>query len=70
MTWERVRGKGGMHCRSRWGRPGADPAIVVAFLVDARQQLKSRTFTPLPVRERLIPKAGGGKLRRLRRRPH
>jgi RNA-directed DNA polymerase len=31
-----------------------------------RQQLKSRTFTPLPVRERLIPKGGQpGKYRRL-----
>jgi RNA-directed DNA polymerase len=38
----------------------------VAFLGDARKQLKTGAFTPLPVRERMIPKAGQpGKLRRL-----
>ena len=37
---------------------------VPRFLEELRGQLKSRTFTPLPVRERLIPKASG-KLRRL-----
>src|SRR6202042_417592 len=30
-----------------------------------RDELKSRTFAPLPVRERLIPKPGSSKLRRL-----
>jgi RNA-directed DNA polymerase len=34
------------------------------FLEDLRVQLKTRTFTPLPVRQRKIPKAGG-KLRSL-----
>jgi len=34
------------------------------FLDELRSQLKDRSFTPLPVRERMIPKAGG-KLRRL-----
>ena len=34
------------------------------FLADLRADLKARTFVPLPVRERMIPKAGG-KLRRL-----
>jgi RNA-directed DNA polymerase len=38
----------------------------VDFLSDARERLKSRTFTPLPVRERMIPKAGQpGRYRRL-----
>ena len=38
----------------------------LAFLNEAREQLKSRTFTPLPVRERMIPKPGQpGKFRRL-----
>lgn len=36
----------------------------VGFLEDLRVQLKTRTFTPLPVRQRKIPK-GGGKLRAL-----
>jgi RNA-directed DNA polymerase len=38
---------------------------VMAFLSQVRDQLKSRTFAPLPVRERLIPKPGSSKLRRL-----
>ncbi|MBV9313212.1 MAG: hypothetical protein JO100_05580 [Pseudonocardia sp.] len=32
---------------------------VADFLDDLRTQLKSGTFTPLPVRERAIPKPGG-----------
>jgi RNA-directed DNA polymerase len=39
---------------------------VPGFLDDLRAQLKSGTFRPLPVRERVIPKPGGsGKLRKL-----
>lgn len=37
---------------------------VEAFLTDIRDQLKAREFTPLPVRERMIPKTPG-KYRRL-----
>lgn len=37
---------------------------VEAFLYDIRDALKQRTFRPLPVRQRMIPKRGG-KLRRL-----
>lgn len=69
VAWERVSGNKG--ARS----PGVDrvaPAAignkteVTAFLNDTREQLKARTFTPLPVRERMIPKAGSpGKFRRL-----
>ena len=33
------------------------------FLADLRAELKARTFRPLPVRERLIPKPGGSKRR-------
>jgi RNA-directed DNA polymerase len=69
VAWERVRSNKG-------GRtPGIDRVIpafisddadVVAFLCDARERVKTRTFTPLPVRERLIPKSGQrGKFRRL-----
>ena len=44
----------------------ADDADIVAFLGNTREQLKARMFTPLPARERMIPKPGsGGKLRRL-----
>ena len=39
---------------------------VPGFLDDLRVQLKAGTFTPLPVRERTIPKPGGsGKVRKL-----
>jgi RNA-directed DNA polymerase len=69
VAWERVRGNKGARTAgvdrviSRFISEYAD---VVAFLGDARDQLKSRVFSPLPVRERLIPKAGQpGKFRRL-----
>jgi len=69
VAWERVRGNKG-------GRtPGVDRVIpafisddadVQTFLNDTREQLKMRTFTPLPVRERMIPKPGKrGEFRRL-----
>jgi RNA-directed DNA polymerase len=35
------------------------------FLSGLRADLKARTFRPLPVRERMIPKPGGSKRRRL-----
>jgi hypothetical protein len=35
------------------------------FLAELRADLKACRFRPLPVRERLIPKPGGGKLRML-----
>ena len=69
LAWERVR-------RNKGARtPGVDRVIpasitgaadVAVFLSEAREQLKARTFTPLPVRERMIPKVGqAGKFRRL-----
>jgi RNA-directed DNA polymerase len=70
VAWERVRGNKGARTagvdRVAPALIAASPDIVAAFLADAREQLKSRTFSPLPVRERMIPKPGsGGKLRRL-----
>ncbi|MGH7511233.1 MAG: reverse transcriptase domain-containing protein [Gemmatimonadales bacterium] len=70
VAWERVRCNKGARTAGVDGVAPAliavDPDIVVAFLSDARERLKSRTFAPLPVRERMIPKpGGGGKLRRL-----
>jgi RNA-directed DNA polymerase len=69
IAWERVRGNKGARTA---GVDRVTPARitdgpgVVAFLNDAREHLKARTFTPLPVRERLIPKTGQpGKFRRL-----
>ena len=69
VAWERVRGNKGART------PGVDRVIpafisdeadVEAFLNDMREELKARMFTPLPARERMIPKAGQpGKFRRL-----
>lgn len=69
VAWGRVAGNKGART------PGVDRVIpafisdqadVTAFLSDTREQLKARTFTPLPARERMIPKAGQpGKFRRL-----
>jgi RNA-directed DNA polymerase len=67
VAWHRVRGNRG--ARSA-GVDGASAFYVEqrygvqAFLADLRLEVKAQTFRPLPVRERMIPKAGG-KLRRL-----
>jgi RNA-directed DNA polymerase len=69
VAWERVRGnKGARTAGVDRVIPAfiADDADIVAFLGNTREQLKARMFTPLPARERMIPKPGSrGKLRRL-----
>jgi RNA-directed DNA polymerase len=66
-AWHRVKGNRG--ARSA-GVDGQTAFYITAvrgeeeFLADLRADLKAHTFVPLPVRERMIPKAGG-KLRRL-----
>ncbi|MEV6031521.1 group II intron reverse transcriptase/maturase [Nonomuraea sp. NPDC052116] len=68
VAWDRVRGNKGARTA------GVDRVVprfisgmdTVAFLAQVRELVKSRTFSPLPVRERLIPKAGQpGRFRRL-----
>jgi RNA-directed DNA polymerase len=64
MAWYRVRGNRGARTA---GADGVKPRSIVfgeALLEGLRAQLKARTFSPMPVRERLIPKASG-KSRRL-----
>src|SRR3954463_1407477 len=65
VGWDRVRGNRGARTA---GVDGIAPRAIAAadrrFLRELRDDLKSRTFSPLPVRERMIPKASG-KLRRL-----
>jgi len=65
VAWHRVRGNRG--ARSA-GVDGVKPRSILftkeAFLVRLRDDLKAGTFAPLPVRERMIPKANG-KLRSL-----
>jgi RNA-directed DNA polymerase len=67
VAWDRVRGNKGARAA---GVDGETAHYVEAvrgvegFLDELRGQVKDRSFQPLPVRERMIPKAGG-KLRRL-----
>jgi RNA-directed DNA polymerase len=71
VAWRRVRGNKGARTA---GVDGQTARYIErergeeAFLADVRAELKTRRFTPLPVRERQIPKPGG-KLRRLGSRP-
>src|SRR5450756_16108 len=67
IAWDRVAGNKGART------PGVDRATVAlitsgigveAFLQQVRDELKSRIFQPVPVRQVMIPKASG-KLRKL-----
>jgi RNA-directed DNA polymerase len=67
VAWERVRGNRG----ARSAGVDGETAYYIktqrgeeAFLSELRDSLKARTFRPMPVRERLIPKPSG-KFRRL-----
>jgi len=67
VAWDRVRGNKGARTAGVDGRTARSIQAgqdVEAFLDGLRSQVKDRSFHPLPVRERMIPKAGG-KLRRL-----
>ena len=66
VGWDRVRGNRGARTAGVDGvRPRSIGALDgVEFLRQLRDDLKASRFAPLPVRERLIPKASG-KLRRL-----
>ena len=66
VGWDRVRGNRGARTA---GVDRVKPRAIgrkdgEAFLRELRDDLKARRFSPLPVRERMIPKASG-KLRRL-----
>ncbi|MGW1008366.1 reverse transcriptase domain-containing protein [Streptomyces sp. NPDC002520] len=67
VAWDRVRGNKGARAAGVDGRTVRSVEAMQGvgdFLDGLRLQLKDRSFRPLPVRERMIPKAGG-KLRRL-----
>jgi len=67
VAWERVRSNTGARTAGVDGltaRHIEAGGFVLAMLNDLRGQLRSRTFRPVPVRERMIPKSNG-KLRRL-----
>jgi len=67
VAWARVRGNKGARTAGVDGETAYYVQTVrgvEVFLDELRSQLKDRSFRPLPVRERMIPK-GGGKMRRL-----
>src|SRR5450755_2373345 len=67
VAWDRVRGNKGARTAGADGRTTASISLgtgVEEYLDRLRTSLKDRSFTPMPVRERMIPKTGG-KLRRL-----
>ena len=66
-AWRRVRGNRGARTAGIDGQTAHSIEAgrgEEAFLADLRADLRARTFRPVPVRERMIPKAGG-KRRRL-----
>jgi RNA-directed DNA polymerase len=68
-AWERVRRNTGARSAGVDQRTVRaileSPEGAAGLLEDIRTQLKQRTFGPLPVRERMIPKPGTAKRRRL-----
>ncbi len=67
VAWDRVSGNKGARTAGVDGRTASSIAAFDGgedFLDQLRNTVKDRSFRPLPVRERMIPKAGG-KLRRL-----
>jgi RNA-directed DNA polymerase len=65
VAWDRVQGNQGARSAGVDGiRPRMIRPVERAFLARLREQIKSGEFTPVPVRERMIPKRGG-KLRAL-----
>ena len=66
VAWDRVRSNKGARTAGVDGRTARsiEAGGVEDFLGELRSALKDRSFRPLPVRERMIPKSGG-KLRRL-----
>jgi len=68
VAWDRVRGNKGARTAGVDGQSvyyvEADVGVEV-FLDGLRTEVKDRTFHPLPVRERMIPKPGTTKRRRL-----
>jgi RNA-directed DNA polymerase len=68
VGWRRVRGNMGARTAGVDSQTAAYIEWVrgeAAFLAELRADLKARRFAPLPVRERMIPKPGGRKRRRL-----
>src|SRR4051794_12862624 len=67
VAWRRVAGNTGARSAGVDGRRAVDveDTGVQEFLDELRDTIRSGEFRPMPVRERMIPKPGGGKMRRL-----
>jgi RNA-directed DNA polymerase len=67
VAWDRVRGNKGAKTAGVDGRTAASIQArgTGEFLGALRDSLRDRSFSPLPSRERLIPKSGTAKRRRL-----
>ena len=66
VAWRRVRGNRGKRSAGVDGvRPDAIGAPEAGFITELRVDLKAGRFSPMPVRERMIPKPGTAKRRRL-----
>jgi RNA-directed DNA polymerase len=68
LAWERVAGNKGARSAGVDGMTAAfvrDRVGEEMFLSGLREQLRNQTFRPVPVRERMIPKPGTRKRRRL-----
>jgi RNA-directed DNA polymerase len=66
VAWARVRGNKGARSAGVDGQTAyyvETERGTEAFLAGVREALRSRTFAPLPVRERMIPKPGTRKRR-------
>ena len=65
VAWDRVRSNKGARSAGVDGYSAyaIEAMGVEDFLTRLRLQLKDRSFRPVPVRERMIPKAGGKKRR-------
>jgi RNA-directed DNA polymerase len=62
VAWDRVRGNKGARTAGVDGQTVVSIQVglgVEEFLDELRTSLKDRSFRPLPVRERMIPKRGG-----------
>jgi RNA-directed DNA polymerase len=66
MAWQRVRGNRGSRSAGVDGRTAYHVERVLGverFLDGLREQLRSGSYRPVPVRERMIPKRGGRRRR-------
>jgi len=65
VAWRQVKGNQGARTAGIDGQTARNIEDPNTFLARLRADLKARTFDPQPVRERLIPKPGSAKRRRL-----